>query len=247
MRFTDTAATDASINPRRSFMKRCMSCIAVIALPVSALTITSTAEARLRIPIKYRPPRLPVRAPRIRSLPRGGGRGVSRLPPSAESLFQSRIQSARRALTVTDGTARAQLRNALSLSGNRLKLGRDWNAHHVVYWEFRQHPTLIKAAKGGFNISGIENGIRIPQKLHKNIHSSMNNSENRKAISKLLDDLQFKRPNYTPQQTATVLSNHARMWKYDTIKTDPLMKQFNSEVVRSGPVTPIPVKLTLKN
>ncbi len=211
---------------RRALLKWLTGTSAAIALGViGAIAIPDARASRFIRPIRYRAPRLPRRPPRVWSPVRAGA------GKTATTAMQASVARAQAALTVTSGTARTQLRNALSTSGKSLKHGRSWNAHHVLNWEFRKHPTLAKAAKGGFNINGVENGLRIPQRSHKLVHSQVNNSANRQAVTKLLDDLKVRRPHYTPAQTATVVRNHVRLWKYDVIKTDPLLTQFNREVM----------------
>jgi len=220
--------TGNSMN-RRSVLGR-LSALAV-AIGVGAVATPSTAYARFRI--KYRPARVPKphRAPRVTVAPRTNTR--------AYTARVSQIDRSMRALKVTGGTARTQMRNALANGAKNLRLGRDWNAHHVIHWKQRTHPTMIKAARGGFNINGPENGLRIPTKLHKQVHSAANDKKNIAQINKLMDDLHKTRPHYAAAQTATVVRNHARMWKYDTMGKEPLLQQFNREIVRKTPVNPI--------
>ena len=215
-----------------------------VLLSTSALLAAFSAETSpLRILlIRYRMPRLPRRPPRVWRPTNTVARGLS---GRAVAAMRIRINEARKALTVSDTAARAQLRKSLSAPSktfkNIKKSGEQWDAHHVIQWEHRKHPTLAKAADGGFNINRIENGIRIPQTLHKKVHSQMNNSSNRQAVKDLLNGLQKNRPNYTPAQTATVLRNHARQWKYDIMRADPLLERFNKEAARKATVKPISV------
>lgn len=207
---------------RRDFIKSLAVTSVVCVLGASASIMSTPVDAKLGRLIRYRTPRIPRTPPRIR---------LSARQTQGVALAQKRyISKARSALTVSPSTARTQIRNSLNLAAKRYKLGRSWNAHHVVYWDFRKHQTMRKAAKGGFNINGVENGLRIPKSVHKDVHSQLNDASNRKQIRRLLDELETNKKHYTPAQTATVLRNNVRDWKYDVMQMQPLMKGFNKEV-----------------
>ncbi|MEM8500182.1 MAG: hypothetical protein AAF542_19345 [Pseudomonadota bacterium] len=227
---------------RRSFLKQVLVVFSSASLGSGMATAPSNAYARIpfrapkpkpRAPISYKSRPIPARAPKVR---------VPKYSTTTHKVaIQRKIDRAKAALNVHGNTARSQLRNALANGGKKYKMGRDWNAHHMIYWRHRDHDTIKKAAKGGYNVNGVENGLRIPKSTHKNIHFADVNND--KAITKLLDDLHSKRSYFTPQQTATVVRNHVRMWKYDAIKQRPLIATFNPEVRAAGSVDKVATNL----
>jgi len=176
---------------------------------------------RTAAPIRYRAPRIPTRPPRVRRI-------TPTSPPAIVTAHKARVARSVNALTVSANTARTHLRAALNTGKFKTKSGGAWNAHHVIPLKLRGHPTIAKAAQGGLNINSKSNGLRIPATRHKEIHSRLNNSHNQAQVQSLLDNLQKTRPHYTNVQVATVVRNNIRMWKYDTMKMEPLMKQFNA-------------------
>src|SRR5262249_25414476 len=58
-------------------------------------------------------------------------------------------------LTVSDSNARNRLNR--KMGGKASHPGEP--AHHVIPWDLRDHPVIQRAAKGGFNFNGRDNGI----------------------------------------------------------------------------------------
>lgn len=69
-------------------------------------------------------------------------------------------------LEVSDNAARRHLRRALGEG--------EGQAHHVIPWETRTDPFMKSAARGGFNINGPENGIRLESGQHMGSHPRYN-------------------------------------------------------------------------
>lgn len=113
------------------------------------------------------------------------------LTPTAEKALNALNQ-----LNVPDWKARYNLRKNLG-SGSGA-------AHHIIPWGLRDHPLVKKAAQGGFNINGIENGIRLGKNQHNGYHRKLN-----KAVEIVLSDLYNKNPNITSQDAALLLTKYA--------------------------------------
>jgi HNH/ENDO VII superfamily nuclease len=181
MCLVNSSATQRRLNIQRLFTLLMSTMVVIIASGVqsSPATAAGGGKAAAMLRFRYSAPRLPVRAPIARA--------VASLPRAREAGLA--------ALAVSPSAARSQLRRALS-NGPGMRIGRAWNAHHVVPLEFRSHPTIAKAARGGFNMNGASNGLRIPLSQHQRLHSAINDSHNRQAVVKLLDDLQQTRAHY---------------------------------------------------
>jgi len=110
-------------------------------------------------------------------------------------------------------TARSlpELTNELTLSGNqararlRTALGRNpgTSAHHVIPYETRYHEVVQKAAKGGFNMNGANNGIRLGPDQHWTQHPAYND-----AVWQKLDRIQEANPNSSNLHAATLVQEY---------------------------------------
>jgi len=100
-------------------------------------------------------------------------------------------------LEVSDNAARRHLRRALGEG--------EGQAHHVIPWETRTDPFMESAARGGFNINGPENGIRLESGQHMGSHPRYN-----AAIQQKLERLGAQYGGtLTDAQAAEVLRDYA--------------------------------------
>jgi len=105
------------------------------------------------------------------------------------------IAKAVSALGVAKSTARTHLRTALGQG-----LGA---AHHIIPWQHRTHDLIQAAARGGFNINGRLNGIRLSSAFHFRSHARYN-----AAIGRKLDALWTNNPGLTSAQYANLLMGY---------------------------------------
>lgn len=121
----------------------------------------------------------------------------------ADKTIRPSMRSMARELGVDSGKARTHLRKALNSQSDAV-------AHHLIPWKFRDHPLVEKAASGGFNINGFENGVNITVSSgrHKGPHLRYND-----AIETVLDSVHRNYPDMTSRQAQVVLSNYASMLK----------------------------------
>jgi hypothetical protein len=94
-------------------------------------------------------------------------------------------------LKVSGGAARIHLGNALGEG-----IG---DAHHLIPWSTRNHPLVLKAAQGGFNINGAENGVRLLD------HAYGGHLGYIKDVRGMLDAYQSLNPGLNPDQAAHLL------------------------------------------
>ncbi|MEG2269128.1 MAG: AHH domain-containing protein, partial [Acinetobacter sp.] len=87
-----------------------------------------------------------------------GGPSGSNQEPDDES---KKVKNYESELNVSQNTARAHLRTNTSGKASE-------QAHHIIPWELRSHPLIQRASKGGFNINGSENGVRLAN--HRGSH-----------------------------------------------------------------------------
>ena len=76
-------------------------------------------------------------------------------------------------------------------------------AHHIIPWELRGHDLVQRASRGGFNMNGGSNGIRLGPGQHWGSHDIYNN-----AVRRKLDDLWRNNPGLTDEQYARLLSDY---------------------------------------
>lgn len=79
----------------------------------------------------------------------------------------------------------------------------DGQAHHIVPFETRTHELVQRAARGGFNMNGANNGIRLDLSQHLGSHPKYNS-----AITKKLDEILRTKPNISDVEAAELLQNY---------------------------------------
>ncbi|XZE20902.1 AHH domain-containing protein [Pirellulaceae bacterium SH449] len=99
-------------------------------------------------------------------------------------------------LGVSHNRARAKLRSALGSSAPH-------QAHHIIPWETRSHDLVQRAARGGFNINGAENGISLARTQHLGSHPRYN-----AAVKRKLDELLSNNPGLSDSQYADLLRGY---------------------------------------
>jgi hypothetical protein len=73
-------------------------------------------------------------------------------------------------------------------------------AHHIIPFEMRSHDLVQRAARGGFNMNGANNGIRLDLEQHLGSHPRYN-----AAVSKKLDDILQANPRISDVGAARAL------------------------------------------
>lgn len=92
-------------------------------------------------------------------------------------------------------------------------------AHHIIPWQLRSNPLIQKAAKGGFNINGAENGIRLVN--HSGSHRYYN-----MRVNSYLDNVNQTYPNMTNEEAAKYLVNFNRELRVTLRQMDKTGKRF---------------------
>ncbi len=87
---------------------------------------------------------------------------------------------------------------------NRAVPGSGGQSHHVITWEARSHELVQRAAQGGFNINGANNGIRLPLTQHLGSHGKYN-----AAIQSKLDSILRANPNISNVDAAAAVQSYA--------------------------------------
>jgi hypothetical protein len=77
-------------------------------------------------------------------------------------------------------------------------------AHHIIPWELRNNAVVQRAARGGFNINGVDNGIRLLSPQHLGSHRRYT-----AAVQRKLDRLLATNPGLSDVQTADLLRGYA--------------------------------------
>lgn len=93
-------------------------------------------------------------------------------------------------LSAHPSTARSRLARAMNTP-------RGEAAHHLIPWEFRSHPLVQLAARSGFNINGVRNGINLGPTRHFGSHPKYN-----ALVGRELNRAFARNPNMSPQQAA---------------------------------------------
>ena len=99
-------------------------------------------------------------------------------------------------LVVDAQAARRHLRRSVPGSGGQ--------AHHIIPYESRNHEVLQRAARGGFNMNGANNGIRLDLTQHLGSHPRYN-----AAVSRRLDAILLANPRISDVDAARVLQEYA--------------------------------------
>ena len=98
-------------------------------------------------------------------------------------------------LAVDAQSARRHLRRNVPGTGGQ--------AHHIIPFETRNHEIVQRAARGGFNMNGANNGIRLDLTQHLGSHPKYN-----AAVTKKLDELLRVNPNISDLDAARVLQQY---------------------------------------
>ena len=104
-------------------------------------------------------------------------------------------------LNVSANAARRHLRR--SVGG-----ARGGQVHHVIPWEWRNHPLVRKAAKGGFNMNGSNNAIRLTLTQHNGSHDDYS-----QAVLKRLDAMLKTNPQISNVDAANAIQGYANTLK----------------------------------
>jgi hypothetical protein len=99
-------------------------------------------------------------------------------------------------LTGSAQAARRHLRRNVPGSGGQV--------HHIIPWERRGHELVQRAARGGFDINGANNGIRLHLTQHLGSHPQYN-----AAVTRKLDDILRTNPNISDVDAARLLQQYA--------------------------------------
>ena len=127
-----------------------------------------------------------------KGIPSTSGNSATGMPPNGDD-DKKETKNYEKELNVSSQTARDHLR--ANTSGNP-----SHQAHHIIPWQLRTHPLVQRASKGGFNINGAENGVRLAN--HNGSHRYYN-----QRVADYLNQLQKTNPNMTNQQAANSLKN----------------------------------------
>jgi hypothetical protein len=98
-------------------------------------------------------------------------------------------------LAVDAQAARRHLRRNVPGTGGQ--------AHHIIPFETRNHEIVQRAARGGFNMNGANNGIRLDLTQHLGSHPMYN-----AAVTKKLDELLRANPNISDLDAARALQQY---------------------------------------
>lgn len=127
------------------------------------------------------------------------------MPPDGED-DKKETKNYEKELNVSAGVARDHLRK--NIPGNKAH-----EAHHIIPWQLRTHPLVQRASKGGFNINGAENGVRLAN--HRGPHQYYT-----KRVTDYLNHLEKTNPNMTNQQAANSLKKFTNELKTTLRKMD---------------------------
>ncbi|MDP1563492.1 MAG: AHH domain-containing protein [Pirellulaceae bacterium] len=102
-------------------------------------------------------------------------------------------------LTISGDLARARLRSALGLAR-----GNADEAHHLIPVGLRDHDVVQRAARGGFNFNGVDNGVAMSFDRHRGVNIFHHNKYNDAIRSRLEREL-LSNPSMTDAQAADFL------------------------------------------
>jgi RHS repeat-associated protein len=97
-------------------------------------------------------------------------------------------------LSKSGSAGRYALRSEIAGAGGQV--------HHIIPWELRTDPFVIKAARGGFNINGELNGIRLTTDIHSGSHPIYTDDVRQALIA-----LNRKFPNESPVGAAALVND----------------------------------------
>lgn len=92
-------------------------------------------------------------------------------------------------------------------------------AHHIIPWELRENELVKRAAKGGFNINGAENGIRLGPEVHLGSHPKYN-----EAVAAKLNSILDTNPNISPEEAAEAVRSYADQLRAGLKRTESKLK-----------------------
>ena len=149
-------------------------------------------------------------------LMRGAGKLASKRPGGLGSMAQAPVRALANLsdeLTVSADVARARLRSALGLAR-----GNADEAHHLIPLGLRDHDIVQRAARGGFNFNGIDNGVAMSFDRHRGVNIFHHNKYNDAIRSRLEREL-LNNPNMTDAQAADFLRTYAEQLRNAINKT----------------------------
>lgn len=118
--------------------------------------------------------------------------------------FTSELQVGQRA-------ARRHLAAAVEGTGGQV--------HHLIPWEMRENELVKRAAEGGFNINGAENGIRLGEDIHFGSHPNYN-----AAVENKLNSILQANPNISPNDAAQAVRGYAEQLRAGIQRTESKLK-----------------------
>jgi RHS repeat-associated protein len=136
---------------------------------------------------------------------------VEHAPGMTVKLFSGGVKNFTKELEVSANVARAHLREALGAG--------EGQAHHIIPWELRNNELMKRAAEGGFNINGAENGIRLGQDIHYGSHAKYN-----AAVESKLNSILKSNPNLSPQEAAKGVQGFANQLRAGLQRTENKLK-----------------------
>ena len=140
-----------------------------------------------------------------KGVPSTSGNSATGMPPNGDD-DKKVTKNYEKELNVSAGVARDHLRK--NIPGNKAH-----EAHHIIPWQLRTHPLVQRASKGGFNINGAENGVRLAN--HRGPHQYYT-----KRVTDYLNHLEKTNPNMTNQQAANSLKKFTNELKTTLRKMD---------------------------
>ena len=105
-------------------------------------------------------------------------------------------------LSVSGDVARSRLRSAFGLERGNVNEG-----HHLIPWGERSHGVVERAARGGYNFNGLDNGVVMPFDRHRGVNIYHHDRYNT-AIRKRLDRELLANPNMTDVKAAEFLRSY---------------------------------------
>jgi RHS repeat-associated protein len=114
---------------------------------------------------------------------------------AADKLRREAVEEALKQFRSSPGKARKALARVIAKG--------DGPAHHLATLESRAHPFAERAAQGGFNWNGANNGVRLPQALHKGFQQWHRNWN--QWLKDYFDLMMRERPDIAAEEAAAEL------------------------------------------